>query len=125
MSKISVAKEIRKNSKAQENNCYICNYDIVETHHIIKVSILTGIVLKFDAIVNNLIIPVIALCPKHHVKMHCLMNDRNGNTTTTEYEKEKYTEIVNMAQYDNNTEYSESYNRSVDRMKDAVLENLE
>ena len=49
------------------------------------------------------------------------MGDRNGSLNTTEHEKEKYTEIINMADYMPN----DYYNEAVDRMKDTVFNNLE
>ena len=125
MNKKTASKEIRRTTKAKEKTCYICNENITETHHIVPVRVLTGIVLRFNAMIDKLIIPVVALCPNHHHKLHVLMNDINGDTTTTEYEKEKYAEIVDMCDYIENYEYGDVYNYSVDKTKDTVLHNLE
>ena len=120
MNKKGIAKEIRRISKA-EGSCYVCDYPDTQTHHIVKVSVLTGLVLRMQCELNKLIIPVVALCPNHHHKLHVLMEDINGDMSTTEHEKEKYEEIVNMADYMEN----DYYNESVDRMKDTVFKNLE
>ena len=54
------------------------------------------------------------------------MEDRNGNKETTDYEKEKYAEIVDMAEYiDEDIEYSDVYNYAVDKVQNTVLHNLE
>jgi hypothetical protein len=78
-------------------------------------------VLRCQCELNKLIIPVVALCPNHHQKLHVLMGDRNGDMTTTEHEEEKYREIIDMADYIEN----DYYNEAVDRLKDTVLYNLE
>ena len=124
MSKKQVAKEIRRTTKA-DGNCYICDEEVTETHHIVKVSVLTGIVLKFNAEINKLLIPVVALCPTHHTKLHILAEDRKGECNINDYEKARYEEIIDMADYMNDEEYSDVYNYAVDRMKDMVLNNLE
>ena len=125
MTKKAVAKEIRRTTKA-EGNCFICNEPLTETHHIIKVSTLAGIVEKFNVEIDKLIIPVVALCPNHHAKCHCLTEDMNKQVTLTEEEKIKYNEIVSMAEYEEDVlEIMEDYNMEVDIMKDLTLYNME
>ena len=125
LTKKGVAKEIRRISKA-EGDCYICDYPLTETHHIVPVRVLTGIVLRFNEVINKLVMPVIALCPNHHQKLHILMGDRSGDTMTTKHEKDKCADIVNMAEYiDEDIEYADIYNYAVDRVQHSVLNNLE
>jgi hypothetical protein len=125
MTKKSIQKEIRKTTKI-EGDCYICDEALTENHHIIKVSTLTSLVIRFNAAIDKLIMPVVTLCPNHHAKWHILADDTTGHCYINDYEKEKYKEIINMAEYEeDDVSYADSYNNSVDEMKALVEKSLE
>lgn len=133
--KANLQKEIRSASKSnkprKERECYVCGgNDEIQTHHIIKVAQIIGIMLfKPFLLTKDFYIPTVDMCNNDHHIMHDLMEDTHGNIKEpiTENKAEKFREILDLVDNEEyfGTAYEEDYDRIMHNMRNTVEKNLE